>query len=202
MIRRRGQAPDARPEQSGPLCRRLYPYIRESPGRRARARRPGEAVRSLRDFAPSDQDRFIDFRPLQRKGHGDTARFDFPGFTHLWGKSRRGRLVVRQFTARDRFARATRTVHNWCRRNRHLPLWLQRAYLARAITGHRGYFGLTANRKRISPSVNEVTRSWQKWLKRRTRSERLNRDVMNRILSRYPLPSARLVHSIYTYRRN
>jgi hypothetical protein len=43
------------------------------------------------------------------------------GFTHAWGKSRNGKDVVRQTTAKSRFARSPAAVKDWCRANRHRP---------------------------------------------------------------------------------
>ena len=50
-----------------------------------------------------DKTRFVDFRRASLKRHGTSGTFDFLGFTHLWGRSRRGYNVVRQVTAQDRF---------------------------------------------------------------------------------------------------
>ena len=61
--------------------------------------------------------------------------FDFLGFTHVWGRSMRGKDVVRQITAKGRFARALKSVHDWCKRYRHLPVKAQQDYLARVIRG-------------------------------------------------------------------
>src|SRR5438128_2216749 len=49
----------------------------------------------------------------------DGTSFTFLGFTHIWGKSRAGKNVVRQVTAKNRYARALAAVSAWCRINRH-----------------------------------------------------------------------------------
>jgi hypothetical protein len=41
--------------------------------------------------------------------------------TRAWGKSRAGENVVRQVTAKSRYARALAAVTEWCRSNRHQP---------------------------------------------------------------------------------
>ena len=45
---------------------------------------------------------------------GPQANFDFLGFTRVWGRSRRGNGVVRQFTANKRMARSLKAVTEWC----------------------------------------------------------------------------------------
>ena len=59
--------------------------------------------------------RFVDFRFKRPNGrHPATVgtTFDFLGFTHVWGKSRNGKNVVRQITAKDRYARALASVRS------------------------------------------------------------------------------------------
>jgi len=56
--------------------------------------------------------------------------FDFLGFTHSWGKSRNGKDVARQRTAKSRFARSVAAVKEWCQTNRHRPAREQRAWQA------------------------------------------------------------------------
>ena len=141
--------------------------------------------------------RYVDFRPQRRKEHEPDVTFDFLGFTHVWGRSRRGKSVVRRITAKSRFARAVKVVYDWCKRNRHVPLKQQQEHLSRVIRGHCGYYGLTGNSKRLSGFRRQVIRAWRKWLSRRRRAGRLNWDRMNEILNRHPLPPAKVVHSIY-----
>ena len=76
----------------------------------------------------------VDFRP-KAGGHGSSNRFDFLGFTHLRGNSRKGHWVVRQFTAKARLARADKSVWNSCKEHRHMPLGDQCRHLAGVIRG-------------------------------------------------------------------
>ncbi len=141
---------------------------------------------------------YVDFRPPRGAGGQESpASFDFLGFTHVWGRSRRGYWVVRQITSKQRFARGLRAVQEWCKRHRHAPLAEQQKRLASAIRGHCNYYGLTGNGKRLGQFRHEVVRTWRKWLGRRSRKSRVNWARMTEVLERYPLPAARVVHSIY-----
>ena len=94
--------------------------------------------------------RYVDFRrrrPYGRHWMASATTFDFLGFTHVWGRSMQGKDVVRQITAKGRFARALKLVHDWCKRHRHLPIAAQRDHLAKVIRGHCAYYGLTGNGK-------------------------------------------------------
>ena len=121
--------------------------------------------------------------------------FDFLGFTHVWGRSMQGKDVVRQITAKGRFARALKSVHDWCKRHRHLPIAAQRDHLAKVIRGHCAYYGLTGNGKRLGWFRYQVVRIWRKWLARRSRLRRLNWDRVADLLKKYPLPPATITRS-------
>jgi group II intron reverse transcriptase/maturase len=141
--------------------------------------------------------RFVDFR-FRRPGGRHPATvgttFNFLGFTHVWGKSRNGKNVVRQITAKDRYARALASVTEWCRRNLHLPFREQHARLTRMIRGHCAYYGITGNGRRIRWYHHQLVRIWKKWLARRGRHSNLPWPRFKAMLARYPLPPALIVH--------
>ena len=155
-----------------------------------------------------DKTRLVPFeRPRGGRGGeheplGSPGSFDLLGFTHLWGRSRRGRWVVCRRTARSRFGRAVKRVAAWCRKNRHLPFSEQHRALSRTLQGHYGYYGITGNSRALYRFRFEVVRVWRKWLARRSNRSRLTWDRFNEILKRRPLPAARVVHSIYRQAAN
>lgn len=143
--------------------------------------------------------RVVEFRPPNvGKQTGDTKQFDFLGFTHLWGKSRKGYWVVRQFTAKGRLARAINVVWGWCKNHRHQPLENQQRHLALVIRGHCNYYGLTGNSKQLTRFREAVVRIWRRWLGRRSRDGTINWKKFNAIFARFPLPKAMVMRSIYT----
>jgi RNA-directed DNA polymerase len=144
-----------------------------------------------------DKTRFLDFRPVRHGGTPPDCKaqsFDFLGFTHSWGKSRKGKDVVRQTTAKSRFARSLAAVRNWCQTNRHLSVREQRVWLSAALNGHFAYFGITGNIRRIQEYRHQVVRTWHKWLERRTRGRKFLWDKFRAFLARHTLPAARIIH--------
>jgi RNA-directed DNA polymerase len=145
-----------------------------------------------------DKTRLLDFRRPSDGGAGPSQgdrSFDFLGFTHHWGRSRRGNWVVRQKTAKGRYKRCVLTMAQWCRRHRHLPVGVQRASLALKLIGHYAYYGLTGNFRALARFRREVILSWHKWLARRSQRGMPWRRYW-RLLERHPLPRARVVHSV------
>src|SRR5437016_4029170 len=69
--------------------------------------------------------------------------FDFLGFTHYWGRSRKGNWVIQRQTATRRLHRAIKTIAAWCRRNRHQPIPTQHVTLSQKLRGHYAYYGIT-----------------------------------------------------------
>ncbi len=143
--------------------------------------------------------RLVDFRPKRHRRHDGDAAFDFLGFTHVWAKSRKGYPVVRRRTAKGRFARAVKSVSDWCRSNRHRSLDDQQARLARVIRGHCNYYGIRGNSTNIARFRHAVTHVWRKWLSRRNSQGRVNWERMRDILRRYPLPPARVRPAAMSY---
>jgi group II intron reverse transcriptase/maturase len=148
-----------------------------------------------------DKTRLVPFqRPPPRADRTGPPRerpgtFDFLGFTHYWGRSRKGYNVVKQKTAASRLRRAIRTVADWCKRSCHRPLSAQHRELSRKLTGHYAYYGITGNAAALTGFRGAVTELWRRWLSRRSWAGRLSWDRFKRLLERFPLPGPRVVHS-------
>jgi len=102
--------------------------------------------------------------------------------------------MVRQITAKDRFARAVAAVSDWCRKHRHWSLREQHRHLSSMMRGHFAYYGVGGNTRRLRWFANQVERIWQKWLSRRDRQGWVPWTRFNDMLRRYPLPPVRIIH--------
>jgi RNA-directed DNA polymerase len=122
------------------------------------------------------------------KGPTGGASFDFLGFTHYWAKSRRGNWVVYRKTAKDRYHRALKTMNEWCRNNRHLHVRDQWQKISVKLKGHFNYYGVTGNARGLWQFAYHVTRTWKKWLNRRSQKAGMTWEKMDKLLKRYPLP--------------
>jgi group II intron reverse transcriptase/maturase len=147
--------------------------------------------------------RKVDFqRPKHRPGSGGgntsgPGTFDFLGFTHFWGRTRKGGWDVKKKTAKDRFSRAVLRIAKWCRRWRHEKVAEQHKELNRKLQGHYGYYGVTSNCDALQRFREAVRHVWRKWLDRRGGKRRMSWERFERLESRYPLCPARVVHSVY-----
>jgi len=123
--------------------------------------------------------------------------FELLGFRHFWGRSRKGKWVVKRKTASSRFSRALHRISSWCRANRHSPISEQHVALNAKLRGHDAYYGITGNYRMLKLLRRQVERSWRKWLSRRSRKAALTWEKMADLLQRHPLAQARVVHSQY-----
>lgn len=136
-------------------------------------------------------------KPGARRRTVTPGSFDFLGFTHYWGRSRRGGWVVKRKTATSRFNRALKRVAGWCRRYRHLPVKVQHKALCAKLRGHYGYYGITGNFRALSRFEQKVHRVWRYWLDRRSQKRHMPWPRFNRLLARYALSKPVVVHSVY-----
>ncbi len=84
--------------------------------------------------------------PGPRRTNASTpGTFDLLGFTHYWGRSRKGNWVVKRKTASKRLTRALKRIHVWCRKHRHAKLGWQHQKLVLKLRGHDGYDGISGN---------------------------------------------------------
>jgi RNA-directed DNA polymerase len=152
-----------------------------------------------------DKTRLVSFRRPSPKG-SDTqtdqedrpGTFDLLGFTHYWGRTRKGGWAVIRKTASQRLSRAVRSIAHWCRQQRHRPVREQHAMLSQKVRGHYAYYGITGNARALAWYLCAVHRAWRRWLDRRNRQREMTWDRFNRLLKHYRLPPPRIVHSYVT----
>ena len=135
--------------------------------------------------------------PKDKKDTPAPGTFDMLGFTHYWGRSRKGNWVVKQRTAKDRLKRAIANISAWCREHRHDPIRQQWHRLCEILRGHDGYYGITGNYRALKRVRQATRRVWRKWLGRRSNCAHMTWQRMAELLERFPLPPAKIAHRYY-----
>jgi len=127
------------------------------------------------------------------------STFDFLGFTHYWGKTRKGGYAVKRKTAAKRMSRGLKAINQWLQSQLHLPIRDQWEKLKQKLHGHFAYYGITGNAEALERFRDTVKRLWHKWLNRRSgQSAGMTWARFEELLTRfYPIPPARVVHSVY-----
>jgi RNA-directed DNA polymerase len=130
-------------------------------------------------------------RNYPASGPGKSDSFDFLGLTHIAGRDRKGRYLVKRKTSRARMKRSLDKIKVWCRRNRHQPLAWQWQELSVKVKGHYGYFGIRGNLDSLKQYRYQVWKYWRQSLRRRSQTSRKGR--ITRLLNeRFVLPMPKI----------
>jgi RNA-directed DNA polymerase len=125
--------------------------------------------------------------------------FDFLGFTHYCGKSRRGKFIVGRKTSRKKFRMKCKEMNAWLKSVRNVAKvkeWWP--VLAAKLRGHYQYYGVSGNMMWLKRYYGIAIRLVLKWLNRRSQRKSFNWSGFIDYLNRYPLPTPRIVHNMYT----
>jgi group II intron reverse transcriptase/maturase len=124
-------------------------------------------------------------------GHPET--FTFLGLTHVCGRSRSGKFLLRRQTERQRMTAKLHEVSTELRRRRHQPIPEQGRWLSAVVRGHSAYYGVPTNAHALCAFRTQVVRQWLRALRRRSQRHRLDWQRMSRHVRRW-LPPARIAH--------
>jgi RNA-directed DNA polymerase len=144
-----------------------------------------------------DKTRLVQFQRPSRV-HPEAAgngTFDFLGFTHYWGRSRRGFWVIKRRTARKRLQRSMLAISQWCRRYRHEAMALQCKKLGQKLRGHYGYYGIVGNFGALEVVYQHTRQVWRKWLSRRSWKSQVSWEKFLELEKIFALPRPRIVHA-------
>ncbi len=153
-----------------------------------------------------DKTRLIEFGRFARdnrgrRGQAKPQTFDFLGFTHCCGQTRKGKFMVLRITSAKRLRAKLQALKIELRRRMHRPIKEQGQYLRAVVAGHGRYFGVPNNGARLSAFRLQVGRLWHRALCRRSQTHHLSWRRMHRIVSHWlpvphichPYPNQRLI---------
>jgi len=146
-----------------------------------------------------EKTRMISFRRppkgYSRRTHGPKpGTFSFLGFTHYWGKTKKGWYTIKWKTDCRRLRRCVSSFWQWCRAHRHRPVEEQYKTLCAKLRGYYQYYGIPFNTESLGLVHFKVTRAWRYWLNRRGGRKKLDWPTYQRLLSEFVLPRPRIVH--------
>jgi RNA-directed DNA polymerase len=149
-----------------------------------------------------EKTRTISFGRYERQNARRQGRkantFDFLGFTHFCGHSRKGKFLLGRKTSGVKFRKACKRMNDWLRRIRSVmrieEIW---PILAAKLRGHYNYYGVSGNSRMIEKFGYVTIRAVKKWLNRRSQRRSFTWKKLYGYLVHYPLPRPRIVHNIY-----
>lgn len=146
----------------------------------------------------ADKTRLIEFgrfaaQNRERKGLGKPKTFDFLGFTHICGRTQKGKFIVLRHTIGKRMRRKLMEIGIELRRRLHLPIPLVGKWLRAVCNGHFRYFGVPGNSRKLRSFRYHLSQQWFKVLRRRSQRSKLNWERMERLIERW-MPKVRVMH--------
>ncbi len=136
--------------------------------------------------------------------HGTkVGTFTFLGFTHFCATSQRGKFIMGHKTSKDNLQRKLLETKSWLRAIRNIaPLKEWWPVLKAKLSGHYAYFGISGNLRCLQQFYHQVVSLTFKWMNRRSQKKSMNWQKYMQYLEWHPLPTPRIVHSIYTLSPN
>ena len=146
----------------------------------------------------ADKTRIVEFgryaeHNRRNRGDGKPETFNFLGFTHSCGKTRKGHFTVLRQTMRQRWQAKLRALKEELRRRMHRPLPEQGAYLRSVLLGHFRYYGVPMNGPALCAFRRAVGYLWRTVLRRRSQRNHMPWRRMYRYIARW-CPSAHVCH--------
>ena len=129
----------------------------------------------------------------QGRGQGKPETFQFLGFVHSCGRTRKGRFTVQRRTIGQRLRAKLKEVKAELRRRWHAPIPEVGQWLRSVVTGYYQYHGIPGNVRAIRRFREAVNRLWHRSLGRRSQKGQVSWQRMQRLIERW-IPRAKIVH--------
>jgi hypothetical protein len=132
----------------------------------------------------------------KRLGLGKPETFDFLGFNHICGTTRKaGRFTIRRETKRQRMTAKLKEIRAQLKVRRHESHVKTVKWLRSVVRGYFQYHAIPDNQARLEAFRQEVLRMWSQQLQRRSQRSRWNWERFMERLG-HLLPEIRVLHPL------
>ncbi len=143
------------------------------------------------------------FAEEQAQGRGERPKtFDFLGFTHYCGHTRKGQFKVKRKTSGKKYRAKLEETKEWLQRERSRSKQgelLRQAKLK--LIGHLNYYAITDNSEMCHLFRHEVMQLLYKWLNRQSQRRSCNWVRFKDALAWVGWPSVKIIHQLNPFRR-
>src|SRR6202166_411117 len=166
------------------------------------ARRFWDAMRKrFEEFALSlhpEKTRLIEFGRQaadrrDQRGLSKPETFNFLGFTHICGRSRQGKILLKRKSRRDRMRGKLKEIKEEMRRRMHQPIPEQGRWLAQVVSGYFAYHAVPTNSATIGAFRHHVVDLWRCSLSRRSQRGGITWQRIKQIADDW-LPKPKVLH--------
>jgi group II intron reverse transcriptase/maturase len=129
-----------------------------------------------------------------KRGEGKPETFDFLGFTHICGKTRRGGFTIHRKTSRKKFQAKLKALKVDLFRNIHADVSRVGRLLQKVLRGWYQYYAVPSNYERLRQFRDALQVMWLRALRRRSqRGRRLTWPKFTKLTDRW-LPMPKILH--------
>jgi group II intron reverse transcriptase/maturase len=129
-----------------------------------------------------------------KRGTGPPETFDFLGFTHISGKTRRGHFTIHRKTSQKKFQAKLADLKEKLSRRRHDDLSMVGAWLQSVFRGWCQYYAVPGNYARLRQFRDAIQVMWLRTLRRRSqRGRRMTWEKFSKLCRRW-LPTPKILH--------
>ena len=133
----------------------------------------------------------------KRNGEAKPETFDFLGFTHYCGVSKKGKFRVKRKTSKKKFKQKVKEFKFWIKQNRETPIKELIPTIKKKLIGHYNYYGITDNIKSINKYRYCIIMLLYKWLNRRSQRNSYTLEQFWSMIKLYDLPKAKIMVNIW-----
>ena len=129
-----------------------------------------------------------------KRGDGPPETFDFLGFTHISGKTRKGDFTIRRISSAKKLRNKLRELKDSLKRKMHLDLAQVGSWLSSVYRGWCNYHAIPGNSTRLQQFRTAIQQLWLRVLRRRTqRGRRMTWQKFSSLVKRW-LPTPKILH--------
>lgn len=141
-----------------------------------------------------EKTKLVDFRKIP----GKRASFDFLGFTHYLGKSKKGHIVPKLKTVGKRMRIKLKRVNEWARmiRNKIKLAEIWKLFCSK-LRGHINYYAVSYNTGHVHKFIHKATKILFKWLNRRSQRKSFTWEKFQLYREANPLPKVKVYHNLF-----
>jgi group II intron reverse transcriptase/maturase len=130
----------------------------------------------------------------KQRGEGKPETFNFLGFTHICGQTRKtGRFIVLRKTIRKRLLAKLKELKEELRKRWHQPVGELGRWLRSVVQGYFNYLAVPENLASLKSFRLEVSKRWLRALRRRSQKSRMSWAKLAALVERW-LPIPKILH--------
>ena len=146
-----------------------------------------------------DKTRLIEFGRFaavnrKQRGEGKPETFNFLGFTHICGRTRKnGKFLVLRKSIRKRLLAKLKRVRDDLRIRMHQPLAVVGKWLRSVVQGYYNYHAVPGNIASLRNFRFEVSTLWWRVIRRRSQRSRIQWELVSQLVEEW-LPLPKILH--------